>query len=70
MSKCQGIMGAIFGHKFSPRYSKGSANISSVKGGYPDDTIRLVEALKPTTYHYDICERCGVIVEKHNKLEA
>lgn len=70
MSKCQGIMGAIFGHKFSPRFSEGNSGPVNVKGIDPDSLIKLIRSTKRTTYHHDVCERCGVTVEKHNKQEA
>lgn len=70
MNKCQGIMGAIFGHKFSPRFSEGPTNMKSARGCDASDIIKMVKAVKKISYHHDVCERCGVIVEKHNKQEA
>jgi hypothetical protein len=60
---CKGLAGLIFGHKFQPRYDKGTPALTSVKAadGCPDDWVDLVEASKPSTYIHDVCTRCGDI---------
>lgn len=48
-----------FGHKFRPRYSTGPA--LEVSEAY---WAKILETPQPKTYHYDICERCGTVVNK------
>lgn len=77
-ARCCGLMGAIFGYKFRPRYS------TKEDGSPPPDEIALaaikeaeatnnfvssaLEALggayrmTQRTYHCDVCERCGLTI--------
>jgi hypothetical protein len=69
MSKCQGLIGLLQGHKFEPRYSAGSPTCvpnGTVWGESVRHTIAIIEASKPKTYCYDICVRCGTKVQVPN----
>lgn len=59
-TSCKGIIGALMGHAFVPRYSLGMPTITSITGGSAGDTVRVVDASKPRTYVADVCTRCGL----------
>ena len=63
MSKCNGLAGVLFGHKYQPRYNTGEPTVTSAKmsRGDPDNLIDLLDASKPSTYVHDVCTRCGAI---------
>lgn len=62
---CKGILGAIFGHKFKPRYSQGKPTLSNIKADAItiNHMAEIIEASKPKSYFYDVCERCGEIIK-------
>lgn len=62
-NECNGLTGLIFGHKYQPRYNKGTPTMTKVQLMDQDvaGAIRAIEASKPTTYVHDVCARCGDI---------
>jgi hypothetical protein len=64
MSACKGLLGRLFGHKFGPRYSEGAAPLQSLTGCSASEAAAFVRAAKPLTYHNDVCERCGEVVNR------
>lgn len=59
---CRGLAGALFGHKFRARYSIGTPTLARIRNCDDIYVAGVVEASKPRTYHGDVCERCGVII--------
>lgn len=75
MNQCTGLMGRLFGHKYEGRYSdhyektgfEFPANLWSrleIKG------TEMPRTIETTTYHGDVCVRCGGLVNpQKNKGE-
>lgn len=66
MNACKGLVGRLLGHKFDARYSIGAADLPlsliDLKG--PSSQVQeALEKMRPWTYHGDVCERCGLVVE-------
>lgn len=52
------------GHKFRPRYSSEMPErFRRIRGGSPEH----IEALMTKTYHRDVCERCGKVLQLERK---
>lgn len=60
MSKCKGLIGLIFGHKFKAIITKSAAKIPANASSVGSD---FAETLRDEQYHGIVCLRCG---EKHN----
>lgn len=63
-TKCTGIMGRIFGHKFRPVITLGSPTITDFKltGSQAASAYeRIINATKSETFHGCICQRCGAV---------
>lgn len=66
MSKCVGIFGRLFGHKFVGRYSRSRSQrdpnqwVNVTFTGFTADEIDRLYRDK-STYHGDVCQRCGEI---------
>ena len=50
-------------HRFEGRYDKGPSCMAS-KGGSLKSILALTEKFRKVTYIYDICIRCGKVVER------
>lgn len=65
MTRCIGITGRLFGHRYEARHSvstrkvvlpaKAPGDFVSIKGAVPRD-------FEKRTYHGDVCARCGAVV--------
>lgn len=60
---CPSFAGRIFGHKFRPRFSEGASTLQSMRGCSAIEAAEFVRSTKPLTYHHDVCERCGAILD-------
>jgi Fe2+ or Zn2+ uptake regulation protein len=58
MKKCIGIIGAIFGHNYESRSSK-----VVEKSQRANSRLYIKTQI---THHYDICTKCGDIIEKNS----
>lgn len=72
-TKCVGIMGYIFGHKFKPRHNTKEETVppdmEKFKSSASSKTVialfeSLTERKKTVTYKGDICVRCGEIINE------
>ncbi len=63
-TSCRGLVGALFGHDFQPRYN--TQYTKCQEQGFDDFGEYEYEDMKPanTTYVHDICTRCGQKVIK------
>jgi hypothetical protein len=55
-TKCTGLMGRVFGHKFMPCFSFGALQPMDVGGSVRFITI-VAEACRTKTYHHSVCQR-------------
>lgn len=67
MTPCTGILGRLFGHKYEARYSKSDSRPFTLQGVPAPFIAEIMEASKSSTYHHDICCRCGHVVSKEHK---
>lgn len=68
---CYGTFGRWFGHKFRGRYSVTEREMTgprvSVKVPIEQATtenLRKMYVLQDSTYHHDVCDRCGLTINK------
>lgn len=72
-TRCQGVMGRIFGHKlvgnYDRREEKGEYRVKNINP--LDDIGDIIDAMKlrHSTYINSVCERCGMTVLKADKLD-
>lgn len=67
MSKCKGVFGFIFGHKFSHEVLKGSPTLTKITADMPSIYLEdVIEASKPDIGIYVYCSRCG---ENHHLIK-
>lgn len=59
-TKCTGLIGRIFGHKFTPCYSLSGGQPMELHGSY-----RFIEMMmdksRTKNYHHSLCQRCGAV---------
>ena len=63
-TKCTGLMGLIFGHRFRPVITLGNPTITdlNVKAkGRPETFERIINATKSEEFHGCFCQRCGAV---------
>lgn len=61
-TKCTGLAGRIFGHKFFPVITKGKVDIQRrVEGITEAGYLRLAEMSRDETCHHSVCQRCGAV---------
>ena len=78
-NECVGFFGKMFGHKFRARYNKKTEPGTSIENwlgstklfAFPIDINKAVVDLqkKETTYIGEVCERCGKIINKEDKIK-
>ncbi len=77
MNDCIGLMGMLFGHKFEPRrdiecgegkwpFVQGTLESQMAAATNGGDEANIIHATKTQkeTYVYDLCARCGKIIER------
>lgn len=66
MPKCISIWGHKFGARYSYAYPEGIGPITTPAARFSGASIEFAETMlragQVKTYHGDVCERCGVIV--------
>jgi hypothetical protein len=79
-TKCQGIWGELFGHKYYPVYEKETSTSGQSTGfSISDDTLQeaitdgellssIIESTRDktskTVYIHSVCSRCGDVIKK------
>ena len=63
-TRCTGLLGRIFGHKYRPRYTSTRREREPSGNAEIDAMLTLAfgasyATLSESTYHGDVCERCG-----------
>jgi len=66
-NECKGIVGAVFGHNYQARYSKGAPPRMKCEFDSKEEAVKIVEASKSSTYECDVCTRCGDAIKKADK---
>lgn len=61
MSACKGISGWLFGHDYRARYSRSAPSVSLTRAHvvFADDIVKVLNSSKASTYHGEVCVRCG-----------
>jgi hypothetical protein len=59
MSRCAGLAGLLFGHKYGARYSYGPPTLTRLSGSASVDAEKIIAASRAAIYVRDVCERCG-----------
>ena len=62
MTKCTGLLGALLGHKYESRVSRGSLSEFKAERYSAEALERMIDAARPITYHCDVCTRCGSVI--------
>ena len=61
-NECKGIIGAVFGHNFKPRFSESAPVVTKHSNRIDAHTVNFYPASKESKYEFDICTRCGEII--------
>lgn len=59
--RCCGLAGALFGHRFRPRYTHLPPAWAVKAKGSPEFLLRVVEAASERVYEGEVCTRCGLL---------
>lgn len=62
MDKCIGIIGLLFGHKFTALITKSSVKGAPRVNGVSRDVHRALDAHRDESYHGIYCKRCGKVI--------
>lgn len=63
MDKCNGLLGAVFGHSFVPVITKSALTRPVQLEGSANFALKVVDANREQTYHGCYCKRCGKIID-------
>ncbi|EKY4018894.1 hypothetical protein [Enterobacter roggenkampii] len=62
MDKCNGLLGAVFGHSFVPVITKSAPKIPLQLEGSASFALKIADAHREQTYHGVYCKRCGKVI--------
>ncbi|MBK1519194.1 hypothetical protein [Enterobacter ludwigii] len=63
MDKCNGVLGALFGHIFVPVITKAAPTRPVQVEGNTNFAEKVIDAHREQTYHGVYCKRCGKIID-------